>query len=903
MKKVLQLTIALLALPLLAISQGPVIGTPAWVQAQQASNAQQRAQGPIYTPQNGNDTLTTIYNNTACGLNYTMASERLGQRFTPVGVPQPAGITVNLPPCAVIDKAYLYTEALGVATGITANLTNPANVSTSYSMTNIGSSVDVCWGYNGTHIWRADVTASITSGGTYTLSGLPTSMSNTGVDVEGATLMVIYTDPYASYTGTLVIDDGCHTVTGGNLSHTMTGFTACANSTAGSAFMLVGDMQMSGYSLSMNGNAVTQPQWNWWNEISASTSVTSGQTSCSYMIGSSGDCYTLGVAGLYFQTGCSTCTPATSSLTLTMSSVAASCNGNGTASVAVTGGTGNYTYLWVPGGQTTSTATNLAPGTYSVQVNDGVSCASGTVTVGYTGMVLSTTTTPVTCASQGSATVSVSGGIGPFSYSWAPSGGTAATATGLAAGVYTVTVTDNGSGCVMTAVDSVINNSNLVVNPTSLPDSCPSPSGAVFANASGGQSPYSYLWSPGGQTTASVSPVAAGTYSVTVTDAAGCVVSNTVTVTTAPFSGWAYTGGAGMIGCGDSLQLNVWTNLQNATYSWSPATFLDNPSSQSPWCTATTNITYMVTVTSACGTASDSFTVYIDSTNQNVEQICFVTVDTATNKNIVVWERWNSPSSGSYNIYKETAVTGVYALCGTQPVSQFTTFIDMASNPQVMANRYIITTVDSCGGESDTSYHHRTIHLQTSPNGNGGWNLQWTAYEGLPIVTYNIFRGPSMSQLTLLTQVAGSVFTYTDLTPPAGTQYYLIEAVHPFGGCSPSLRLAGPSQNTFSYSSSISNLSTAQPDGLGDQEQLENTLLLMPNPGSGTFQLSMSLGSAQQISISVYDNLGRIVHTQAENATAGSFTTSMNLASLSAGVYSVQVNTESGSVTRRLVVE
>jgi hypothetical protein len=108
-----------------------------------------------------------------------------------------------------------------------------------------------------------------------------------------------------------------------------------------------------------------------------------------------------------------------------------------------------------------------------------------------------------------------------------------------------------------------------------------------------------------------------------------------------------------------------------------------------------------------------------------------------------------------------------------------------------MANRYVITTVDPCGTESDTSFHHRSIHLQVSPSAFGGWNLAWTAYEGLPIQTYNIYRGASISTMTLLTQVSGSVFTYTDLTPPPGNIWYMIEAVHPFGGCNPA-RLAGP---------------------------------------------------------------------------------------------------------------
>lgn len=882
-----------------AFAQTPEIGTPAW--AAQHSQVSRQG-GPQFNPQNGNDTLNNTYMNTACGLNYTTGSVRLGQRFVPVGQTQPAPIVVNFPSCATIDKAYLYTEALGVTGGITANLTNPVAQTTAYNMSLIGSSVDVCWGMNGTHVWRSDVTSSISGPGTYTLSGLPVSAtaSNSAVDVEGATLVIIYTDPYANYTGTMIIDDGCHTVTGGLLTHTMTGFSACANSTSASAFMLVGDMQMSGYVLNINNTAVTQPQWNWWNEISLSTSVTNGQSTCDYVLADQSDCFTLAVAGLYYQTGCSTCTPAVNPLSATTAVNAATCYANGSASIAVSGGTGNYSYLWVPTNQTNDTATGLLAGTYTVYVQDGSNCLSTTVTVPYNGASIAVSSTNVSCSGPGSVSVSVTGGVGPFTYLWS-TGDTTATVNGLNSGNYNVIVTDQGTGCVLNGYATVLNN-GLIVSTSSGPASCSASNGYLYATASGGQGPYNFLWQPGNYTTAYVSGVPAGTYFLTVTDSSGCTVNDTVTVGSTSGLNLSVMGG-GSYSCGDTIALYASCSDPNATYSWSPAATLSNPNSDYTTSNATVTTTYTVTVTSAsCGTATDTVTIYLNGTNSHVEEICFVTVDTATNKNIVIWERWNSPPSGSYNIYRETAVSNVYALIASQPVSQFSTYIDVTSNPQVMAERYKITTVDTCGNESDTSYHHRTIHLQTSPNGNGGWNLSWTAYEGLPIATYNIYRGASISTLTLLTQVAGNVYTYTDLNPPVGQQYYLVEAVHPFGGCSP-MRLAAGSPSLFAYSSSISNLSFADPNGVTENALLENSLQLTPNPGSGNFQLTMSLGNTQQVQINVFDQLGRNVHTQTASGTKGENTVAMNLEGLSAGIYLVQVTTETGTATRRLVIQ
>ncbi|HTL81620.1 MAG TPA: T9SS type A sorting domain-containing protein [Bacteroidia bacterium] len=872
------------------------IGTPQWFQEQQPMR-----QGPHQSPQNGNDTLSTLYSNTACGLNYQMVSQRLGQRFSPVGIAQPAPYLLSVSPCATILKVYLYTEALGVAPSITATLVDPSSNSSSFAMTNIGSSVDVCWGMNGTHVWRADVTSAYTGPGTYMLSGLPTSATATSaaVDVEGATLLVIYSDPTAAYTGSIVIDDGCHTVVGGTMDHTMLNINACANSTFASAFMLVGDMQMSGYNITMNGGNVTQPQWNWWNEISASTSVTNGQNTCLYHLSDASDCWTLAMAGLYYQTACSSCTPIATNLTLTTTSSPESCNGNGSAAVNVTGGSGNYTYLWSPGGQTTSSISNLTAGTYTVNVQDGTDCASAVVTVGYTGMNLTMSSTAVSCASLGSASVSVTGGVGPYTYSWAPSGGTSATASNLGAGNYTVTVTDSGSGCTMTSSVNVANNSTLSTYVYTTPDSCNGPAGTAMVYVNGGTSPYTYLWSPGGQTTSNITGLTPGSYTCAVTDAAGCTSTSSGTVLAASLT--VITGSQGYYSCGDSINLYAYVSDPNATIVWSPSTYLNNPNIANPVSTATSNITYTCTATSACGSASDTFQVVIDSTNYHNEEICFVTCDTSINRNVIIWERWNSPATGSYNIYRETAVAGQYALIGTQPISQFSTFTDMTSNPQVMAQRYKITTVDACGDESDTSYHHRTILLQSSPNGNGGFNLSWNAYEGLPIATYNIYRGTALNNLTLLTSVGGNVFTYNDLNPPAGQNYYLVEAVHPYGGCSPSRTTAGAYQ-PFDYASGLSNINIASPDGM-ESMLLQNTLNISPNPNNGNFDLDVMLGNAGSAQITILDGLGQIVHAQTENSASGNIHVKLDLTSLSKGVYFVQVRSENGVATKRLVIQ
>ncbi|QSW88743.1 T9SS type A sorting domain-containing protein [Flavobacterium endoglycinae] len=207
----------------------------------------------------------------------------------------------------------------------------------------------------------------------------------------------------------------------------------------------------------------------------------------------------------------------------------------GSATVAVSGGTGAYSYSWAPSGGTAATATGLVAGTYTVTVTDANGCIgtqSFTLTEPSAALSASSSSTPVSCngGSNGTATVVVSGGTPSYTYSWAPFGGTAATATGLSAGTYTVTVTD-ANGCTITENVTVNSPSPFVgtINKTDV--SCNGGSnGTATITASGATAPYTYQWSPSGGTAATATGLAAGTYTITVTDANGCSYQETVII-------------------------------------------------------------------------------------------------------------------------------------------------------------------------------------------------------------------------------------------------------------------------------------------------------------------------------------------------------------------------------------
>jgi PKD repeat protein len=209
------------------------------------------------------------------------------------------------------------------------------------------------------------------------------------------------------------------------------------------------------------------------------------------------------------------------------------CNTGNTGSITVstTGGTGSKTYTW-SNGATGATASNLAAGNYTVTATDANGCTktqSFTLNAPGTMTISGTTTNPLcNTGNTGSITVSATGGTGSKTYTWS-NGAIGATAGNLAAGSYTVTATD-ANGCTKTQSFTLTApgalQSGLVDN--DIP--CSAQFGSAQVTPSGGTAPYSVVWSTSA-TGNSVSNLSAGSYSVIVTDANGCSVSNNYVIT------------------------------------------------------------------------------------------------------------------------------------------------------------------------------------------------------------------------------------------------------------------------------------------------------------------------------------------------------------------------------------
>jgi len=225
--------------------------------------------------------------------------------------------------------------------------------------------------------------------------------------------------------------------------------------------------------------------------------------------------------------------PATLATSLNITQVISCMGGNnGIITPANSGGNLPYTYSWSNGATTTS-LTGLTTGTYSLTLTDKSGCtATASINLTQPASALSGSSSivnEVKChgTSTGKASGSASGGSPPYTYSWStfPIQGTQ-TANGLSAGSYTVTITDH-TGCSLTSSVTITQAATLLTfsNGNVQSSTASSCDGKEWDVASGGASPYTYLWSPGGATTDTIKNLCDGDYCCKITDHNGCVDS------------------------------------------------------------------------------------------------------------------------------------------------------------------------------------------------------------------------------------------------------------------------------------------------------------------------------------------------------------------------------------------
>lgn len=270
--------------------------------------------------------------------------------------------------------------------------------------------------------------------------------------------------------------------------------------------------------------------------------------------------------------------PGTTTAVNVQASVASSTNvscfggNNGSINLSVSGGAPNYSFNW-GSGITTQNRSNLPPGTYTVTVTDAGGCSSSaTATITQPSQLSgSITKTDVSCngGNNGSIMLSPNGGTPNYTYNWG-GGVTTQNRTNLSAGTYTVTITDS-KGCTATANATIAQPALLIASALKTDVNCNAGSnGTITLTASGGTPAYLYNWNDAAATQNRTN-LAAGTYSVTVTDIKGC--SATASVTIAQPAALSATTIATDVSCNGgsngSIALSVNGGTSPYAYAWS----------------------------------------------------------------------------------------------------------------------------------------------------------------------------------------------------------------------------------------------------------------------------------------------------------------------------------------------
>ncbi len=431
---------------------------------------------------------------------------------------------------------------------------------------------------------------------------------------------------------------------------------------------------------------------------------------------------------------------------------------------------------------------------------------------------LTITKSDVTCEGNddGTASVKVSGGARPYSIVWSTND-TGSVITGLAAGKYSVTVTDAYN---YQATDSVdIQNTvsypadySLTVDHTEL--TCMVCNAQAQANVSGGAAPYSYLWSTGA-TGETITGLCAGTYTVIVSDANNCKISGSVTV----------------------------------------------------------------------------------SAYQTQVPLCMVTVDTATGNHVIIWER---PASvyDSFFVYRSTDSVNYEKIASTDGAGM-TVFVD--TNIYNTSVYYKIRPLSFCGDTLDFSLYHRSIYLQAQIDSPAGVvRLYWTGYKdgsgSFVPAQYYVYRSasPQSGDFVVIDTVSSTAGDYTDMAPLQGSNYYILMAGHSPCVASDSVG------NTQVYSNLFSNTVMVNYSGIStDVRILDRALRIYPNPVSSWLNVEFNYPGPETYQLRLLDAMGRTVY----QARTHSAMVRIPATNLRPGVYLLVISVDSNVLSRKVLVQ
>lgn len=629
------------------------------------------------------------------------------------------------------------------------------------------------------------------------------------------------------------------------------------------------------------------------------------------------------------------------SLAANVSATNVTCHGanNGAAEVLVTTGANPLTFAW-SNGETTQSVSNLAAGLYTVNVTDGNNCPAVLSINISEPIVLLANATPTAesalGANDGSATANPTGGTGGYTYAWS-NGESTQSISNLAPGTYTVVVTDENACTSAQTVEvasflCAISAQNAIANV-----SCAGAAdGSITISLVGGTAPFTYAWSNGG-TTATISNLAGGDYTVNVSDANGCDFSSTASVTEpAPYSAWSVQTVNPL--CPNEASGSATVSISGGT---EPYSFL--------WSNGATGNTlenvpagdYSVQVTDVNGCQS-STSVSLSSADNEAPSITAQNATLALNNNGSVQVSLTDLAAqfGDNCGVSSTSVSPQSFDCqhlGAQTVTL--TVTDLSGN--TATTTALVTVVDNivpvltcpasqvvCSYDNVVNYASPVAEDNCLLAGNGTWLVDGPASGSTfpvgvtnVIYTYSDASGNAGSCSFTVTVTSAIEFTNVSVDPDVNGQQVGSIDITIDGGTGPFLfEWTNQAGDVVANTEDVENLGEGSytvkiTDANGciytrESIKLENTVgtkepswltgvSLQPNPTSGITNIVFSVPVANNLEITVIDATGRILLTDISEQQS---VVSIDCTNLPGGVYLVRFRTGQEVGVRKLVV-
>lgn len=582
-------------------------------------------------------------------------------------------------------------------------------------------------------------------------------------------------------------------------------------------------------------------------------------------------------------------------------------------------------YLWTPGGQITGTKTVTTTDTYSVTVtNECNITANDAATITFRALPEANAGEDAAICNGETTQLNASGGT---AYLWNNAGlldnntlPNPVTVAMTNTTIFTVTVTDD-YGCAKS------DNVTITVNPIPSSDFnapefiCGTDKATIsYASSTVGKT---FDWNFGeGDVDSAMSTIPEGPYQVSwditgdkvvslITTQNNCVSSQTqkiIQIRTMPSSVFLLPETV----CGSSQVTATYTGTSDpsASYTWTFDGGIANPGTgQGPqlvsWISGGTKTVTLQVVDNGCTSSKSSSGIYAAFPYEGT-QICVVTIDLETGKNMVVWERTPNQGIASYNVYRN--VSGTYELLGNVPFDNISLYVDMLTNPESYQAYYKITAVDTCGNESARSNYHRTMFLQYIGN-----QLSWDNYlvEGgaLTFTSNKIYRGTTPSNLVEIMTLDKDLRLFTDIEGNAGNEklYYRVAGVLA-SECAPADLSGGKKASSGPFVHAFSNLEDNQKasTGINNLTGDKINLTVYPNPFSDNTILKYTLNENSNVKIEIYNIVGERVAEifNMKNQAPGSYTVRVEASQLNNqnGLYYVKVFVNDGYAIRKIMM-